>query len=70
LLSGACALSLFGPGSAPPWKWPVLGALLLVAGGGVAVGLTRPSSKAPFLATMVLAGLDIVLFAVSGQYLS
>lgn len=70
LLGVASALVLFGAGGVEPWKWAALGALLLLGAVGVAVGLAKPSSRVLFIATMVLAGLDILLFAVSGRYLS
>lgn len=69
LLTLASALILFGPGRIEPWKWAALAAVLLLAILSIAVGLTRPSSKAPFAATIVLAGLDLGLFAASGRYL-
>jgi len=69
LLTVTSVLVLAGPSRIAPWKWAALGGVLLLAAVGVAVGLNKPSSKAPFVATIMLAGLDIGLLGVSGRYL-
>jgi len=66
LLVLASALALFGPGEVRAWKWSAIAAIMLLAGVGLAVGITRPGSKVLFLATIVLAGIDLLLFASSG----
>lgn len=69
LLVVASVVVLFGPGEMAAWRFAALLVVALLAAGGVAVGLRSPASRVPFAATIVLAGIDLVLFAVSGARL-
>ena len=62
-------LVLFGPGDTAWWRFGALAGVLLVAAGGLVVGVRNPGSRLPFAATIALAGIDVALFAVSGAQL-
>ena len=66
----ASVLVLFGSGRPTAWKWVALAVIAAVAASGLAVGLTRPTSRALFAATIALAGIDLLLFALSGSTLT
>ena len=65
----ASVLVLFGPGHPAVWKWMALAAIAALAGSGLVIGLRRPASRALFAASIVLAGVDVALFAASGARL-
>jgi 4-hydroxybenzoate polyprenyltransferase len=69
LLVVASVLVLFGSGDAAGWRFAALALVVVLALGGVAVGLRSPASRLPFAATIALAGIDLALFAVSGARL-
>jgi len=69
LLVVASVLVLFGPGHLAVWKWLAIGVIAAVAGVGLLTGLRHPERTALFAATMVLAGIDLLLFGVSGAQL-
>ena len=70
LLLVASALVLFGPGRAHPWTWVAAAVLLAVATVAVVTGLRNPGGRILFAATIALAAVDLLLFAVSGSRLS
>jgi 4-hydroxybenzoate polyprenyltransferase len=69
LLVAASVLVLFGSGDADRWRFGALAVVAVLAAGGVTVGLRRPRSHVPFVATIALAAVDVALFAVSGTRL-
>jgi 4-hydroxybenzoate polyprenyltransferase len=69
LLVVASALVLFGPGHPAAWKWGALAAIAAVAWFGLSMGLRNPDSRGLFAASIVLAGIDLALFAASGAAL-
>ncbi len=69
LLLAASVLVLFGSGRAAGWKWLALAVIAVVAVVGVGTGLRKPDGRVLFAATIVLAGVDLLLFAVSGAAL-
>ena len=67
LLLTASAVILFGPvGQLGPWRLAGFTAAVLVAGAAVRLAFGDPSSRRFFLAIILIAGLDVVSFAVSG----
>ena len=70
LLVIASILVLFGTGAVTAWKWVALAVIVGLAAVGVVTGLRRPDGRALFVATIALAGIDILLFAVSGADLT
>ncbi len=69
LLVVASILVLFGAGQLAPWKWVALALIVVVAGAGIVTGLRHPDSRVLFAATIALAAIDILLFALSGASL-
>ncbi|SDO54646.1 4-hydroxybenzoate polyprenyltransferase [Nakamurella panacisegetis] len=70
VLFAASLVVLLGPGAPHVWTWIALAVIVGLAGTGVAVGLRSPNSRLLFLATVALAGADLVLFARSGSRLT
>jgi 4-hydroxybenzoate polyprenyltransferase len=67
LLLTASAVILFGPVGQPgPWRFAGFTAAVLVAGAAVRLAFGDPSSRRFFLAIILIAGLDVVSFALSG----
>ena len=67
ILLAASAVILFGPTSQPdPWRWAGFVAALLVAGTAAASAYRDPSSRRFFRATILVAAMDLVFFALSG----
>ncbi|HEX7538015.1 MAG TPA: UbiA family prenyltransferase [Dermatophilaceae bacterium] len=67
ILLAVSAVILFGPGGQPgPWRWAGFGVAVLVAGTAAASAYRDPSSRRFFLATILIAVLDLVFFALSG----
>ena len=67
LLLAVSAVILFGPGGQPgPWRWAGFATALLVAGTAAASAYHDPSSRRFFLATILIAVLDLAFFALSG----
>jgi len=70
ILLAASAVILFGPTSRPdPWRWAGFVAALLVAGTAAASAYRDPSSRRFFRATILVAAMDLVFFALSGTTL-
>jgi 4-hydroxybenzoate polyprenyltransferase len=71
LLLAASAVILFGSagGQAGPWRWSGFGAALVVAGGAAASAYRDPSSQRFFRATILIAAMDLIFFALSGSSL-
>jgi 4-hydroxybenzoate polyprenyltransferase len=70
LLLAASAVILFGAGGrAGPWRWTGFGAALLVAGSAAASAYRDPSSQRFFRATILIAAMDLIFFALSGSSL-
>ena len=70
LLLAVSAVILFGPGGQPgPWRWAGFAAATLVAGTAAAGAYRDPSSRLFFLATILIAVLDLTFFALSGTAL-
>src|SRR5450631_219350 len=71
LLLAASAVILFGSagGQAGPWRWSGFGAALLVAGGAAVSAYRDPSSQRFFRATILIAAMDLIFFALSGSSL-
>jgi 4-hydroxybenzoate polyprenyltransferase len=66
----ASAVILFGPGGQPGWwRWAGFTAALLVAAAAATSALHDPSSKRFFQATILIAAMDLVFFALSGTSL-
>jgi 4-hydroxybenzoate polyprenyltransferase len=74
VLLGAAALVILvgtaGQSGPQAWRWVAGGALVVLAGVGVVVGLRRPAGRALFVIVIVTALSAVALFAVSGQSLS
>jgi len=61
---------LFGPRGQPGWwRWGGFMAALLVAGAAAASAYRDPSSQRFFRATILIAAMDLVFFALSGTSL-
>jgi 4-hydroxybenzoate polyprenyltransferase len=59
-----------GPGGQPgPWRWAGLVAAVLVAGTAAASAFRDPSSRRFFRATILIAAMDLIFFALSGTSL-
>jgi 4-hydroxybenzoate polyprenyltransferase len=70
ILLAASAVILFGPGGTPGgWRWVGFVAAALVAGTAAATAYRDPSSQRFFLATIVIAAMDLVFFALPGTRL-
>lgn len=69
ILFGASMVVLLGPGTPRPWTWMVLAVIVALTVGGIGTGLRRPGSRVLFLAALALAGVDLLLFALSGSRL-
>jgi 1,4-dihydroxy-2-naphthoate octaprenyltransferase len=70
ILLAASAAILFGPGGQPgPWRWGGFLTALLVAGTAAAGAYRDPASKRFFRATILIAAMDLVFFALSGTRL-
>jgi 4-hydroxybenzoate polyprenyltransferase len=70
LLLAASAVILFGSGGpGGPWRWAGFGAALLVAGSAAASAYHDPSSQRFFRATILIAVMDLIFFALSGSSL-
>ncbi|HEY8822059.1 MAG TPA: UbiA family prenyltransferase [Dermatophilaceae bacterium] len=70
ILLAASAAILFGPGGrAGLWGWVGFLAAVLVAGVAVTAAYRDPSSRRFFQATILIAGLDLTFFALSGTHL-
>jgi 4-hydroxybenzoate polyprenyltransferase len=70
ILLAASAAILFGPGGQPgPWRWGGFVTALLVAGTAAAGAYRDPASKRFFRATILIASMDLVFFALSGTRL-
>jgi 4-hydroxybenzoate polyprenyltransferase len=70
LLLAASAVILFGAGGkGGPWRWAGFVAALLVAGTAAASAYRDPSSQRFFRATILVAAMDLVFFALSGTSL-
>jgi 4-hydroxybenzoate polyprenyltransferase len=70
ILLAASAVTLFGPGGQPGWwRWAGFAAALLVAGTAAASAYRDPSSQRFFRATILVAAMDLVFFALSGTSL-
>jgi 4-hydroxybenzoate polyprenyltransferase len=66
----ASAVILFGAGGEPgPWRWAGFVAALMVAGTSAASAYHDPSSQRFFRATILIAAMDLVFFALSGTSL-
>ena len=67
LLLAVSAVILFGPGGQPgPWRWAGFGIALLVAATASVSAYHDPSSQRFFLATILIAVLNLAFFALSG----
>ena len=70
ILLAASAAILFGPGGrAGLWGWVGFLAAVLVAGVAATAAYRDPSSRRFFQATILIAGLDLTFFALSGTHL-
>jgi 4-hydroxybenzoate polyprenyltransferase len=70
VLLAASTVILFGPGGQPGrWRWAGFVGAVLVAGTAAASAYRDPSSRRFFLATILIAALDLVFFSVSGTRL-
>jgi len=70
ILLAVTAVILFGPGGQlGPWRWAGFVAVVLVVGKAAASAYRDPSSRRFFLATILIAALNLVLFAMSGTHL-
>ena len=70
ILLAVSAVILFGPGHQPgPWRWAGFVTAVLVAGTAAAGAYRDPSSRRFFLATILIAALDLVFFMLSGTHL-
>jgi 4-hydroxybenzoate polyprenyltransferase len=69
LLVVASAFVLLGPGRITGWKWSALAVIAVFAAGGLSVGLRNPDGRGLFAATIALAGVDLLLFGLSGAQL-
>ena len=67
LLLAVSGVILFGPGGQPgPWRWAGFVIAVLVAGTAAASAYRDPTSGRFFLATILIAVLDLAFFALSG----
>ena len=67
LLLAVSAVILFGLGGQPGlWRWAGFGVALLIAGTAAVSAYRDPSSQRFFLATILIAVLDLAFFALSG----
>src|SRR5665811_461828 len=70
ILFAASAVILFGPGGQPNWmRWAGFLSALAVASTAVASAYRDPSSRRFFRATILIAAMDLVFFALSGTSL-
>jgi 4-hydroxybenzoate polyprenyltransferase len=70
ILLAASAAILFGPGGrAGLWGWVGFLAAVLVAGFAASAAYRDPSSRRFFQATILIAGLNLTFFALSGTHL-
>lgn len=70
ILLAASAVILFGPGGEPSrWRWAGFVAAVLMAGTAAATACRNPSSRRFFLATILIAVLNLVTFALNGTRL-
>jgi len=70
ILLAASAAILFGPGGrAGLWGWVGFLAAVLVAGVAATAAYRDPSSRRFFQATILIAGLNLTFFALSGTHL-
>ncbi|MDO5710555.1 MAG: UbiA family prenyltransferase [Micrococcales bacterium] len=70
ILLTASAVILFGPGGQPsPWRWVGFVAAVLISGTAAATAYRAPSSRRFFLATILIALLDLAFFALNGTRL-
>jgi len=70
LLLGATAAIVLGAATRlGAWRWAVLGGCAVAAALAAGAGLTRPSSRVFFLATVLVAMADLALFGLSGARL-
>lgn len=70
-LSGATVCVVVGPPGAPGvLAWIVLVVVMGLAAAAAVIALSRPRSRWPFLLTLAVAALDVVLLVVSGSQLS
>jgi 4-hydroxybenzoate polyprenyltransferase len=65
ILLAASAVILFGPGQPGVWRWVGFVAAVLIAGTAAARAYRDPLSRRFFLATILIAVLDLVFFALS-----
>jgi 4-hydroxybenzoate polyprenyltransferase len=65
LLLAASAVILFGPGQPGPWRWAGFVAAVLIAGTAATGAYRDPLSRRFFLATILIAALDLVFFSLS-----
>ncbi len=70
ILLAVSAMILFGPGGQPSrWRWAGFAAAVLTVGTAAATAYRHPSSRRFFLATILIAVLDLVFFALNGTRL-
>jgi 4-hydroxybenzoate polyprenyltransferase len=70
ILLAASAVILFGPSEQPGrWRWAGFVAAVLVAAAAATAAYRDPSSRRFFLATILIAALNLVFFALSGTRL-
>jgi 4-hydroxybenzoate polyprenyltransferase len=70
ILLAASAVILFGPVGKPGgWRWVGFVAAVVVAGTAASTAYRDPSSRRFFVATIVIAAMDLVLFALGGTRL-
>jgi 4-hydroxybenzoate polyprenyltransferase len=70
ILLAVSAVTLFGPGAQPGrWRWPGFAAAVLVAVTASATAYRNPSSRWFFPATILIAAMSVVFFALSGTHL-
>jgi 4-hydroxybenzoate polyprenyltransferase len=70
LLLAASAVILFDAGGQTgPWHWTGFGAALLVAGSAATSAYRDPASQRFFRATILIAAMDLIFFALSGSSL-
>jgi len=67
ILLAVSAVILFGPGDHPgPLRWAGFATAMVIAGTAATGAYRDPSSRRFFLATILIAVLDLVLFALAG----
>lgn len=70
ILTLATAVILFGSGGqSSTWRWAGFSAAALTGGVAAGIAYRDPSSRQFFFATMVIAGMDLSFFALSGSRL-